>query len=535
MSELAALPAGWISDGGIPKVPVAWDPRTGRLIYSLQPKQYEALLATPLLRWDRTGVYQGARWIGYGGSAGGGKSHLARVVAFLVAHLWPGSTSIIFRRTEGEVIENHLMQFYKEVPRELWKWNGKERAITWWNGSRTLLGYLKKDEDVFTYQGNAYDCMVFEESTHYSWFQVNWLTANRLRASIAGTVPFALFPSNPGNKGHFWFKRLFIDREYEADFDEHAENFHFLQARLSDNYELNRRDPEYVRKLNTLEEPWRSWLRDGDWHAGAGGALPMLRKDKHLVTPFAPPKYWFSFGAFDWGFSHPFVFGYYSVNEDGRIYKVDTIRGRNLSPREIGERIRDTADARGLDLGRLRYVVGGPDAFGDKAKSLGVVAPTIAEQVKQSAKVNMIEGNPARILGLNNLRDQLRWELPDPQDATGARKIEGEPNLVFMDTPGNAFTWKCLTSRVLDEDNPEDVQKTNADSFGRGGDDEYDETKLAVNSRPRRAVATFCDKQVDAWAPDTLAHEADQQRRSKPGRKKGPAPRGVVLPEGGLA
>ncbi|HEX5520404.1 MAG TPA: hypothetical protein VFX29_01865, partial [Longimicrobiaceae bacterium] len=135
------LPPGWANVDGIPMAPVAWDQR-GKVLYQLQPKQYEALRLTPLLRAPGE---SGPSWIGYGGAAGGGKSHLARVVAFLTASLWPGSTSIIFRRTEGEVIENHLMQFYKEVPRELWSWNGKLRAITWWNGSRTLLGYLKRD------------------------------------------------------------------------------------------------------------------------------------------------------------------------------------------------------------------------------------------------------------------------------------------------------------------------------------------------------------------------------------------------------
>ena len=148
---LSALPPGWINDNGIPKVPVAWG-NDGKMIYALQPKQYEALLLTPLLRSiDAPGPTR----IGYGGSAGGGKSLFARVAAFLTAMLWPGSCGIIFRRTEGEVIQNHLMEFYKEIPRDLWSWNGKLRQITWWNGSRTLLGYLKKDEDVFTYQGNA--------------------------------------------------------------------------------------------------------------------------------------------------------------------------------------------------------------------------------------------------------------------------------------------------------------------------------------------------------------------------------------------
>ena len=181
-----------------------------RVVYALQPKQLRALAKTPLSGGK-------AVHVGYGGAAGGGKSHLARAVAALVAWLWPGSTGIIFRRTHPEVLENHIVSFRAEVPEEvdgqrIYTWRATESAAMWANGSRTLFGYLGADDDVYRYQGAQYDLMVFEEATHYTWFQVSWLVGNRLRASVPGSVPFALYPSNPGNRGHAWYKRLFIDR-----------------------------------------------------------------------------------------------------------------------------------------------------------------------------------------------------------------------------------------------------------------------------------------------------------------------------------
>lgn len=503
--------------------PVVWDTRTGKVIYALQPKQWELLKLTPLMRPHGE---PGPTRIGFGGSAGSSKSHCARAIATVAAHQWPGSTSIIFRKTEKEVKENHLTKFNAEVPREIFEVSNLD--ITWpSNGSRTLLGHLRHEDDVYKYQGNDYDLMIFEEATHYSWSQVSWLIGNRLRASVDGTTPFALFPTNPGGQGHFWFKRIFIDRRYNEEQDERPEDHAFLPAKLADNYVLRHRDPNYEKKLNTLAEPYRSWLRDGDFEAGAGMALPSLRRKKHLVQVFEPPRHWTLFGAFDWGFAHPFSFGWYVANEDGRVFKGDTITGRHLSDREIADRIVQSLRSRGIDPARLSYIVAGHDAWDEvKARASGI--PTTAETFVDFG-LHMIKANTSRIAGLKQLRKMLDWEKVTygPQGTL----IDDDPFLRFMDTPGNRTCYEVLESRVPDPDNIEDVLKTNADDFGQGGDDPYDETRYACASRPAPARSLIKDQSVNAWSQATLQHEYEQGRRvrSEPVKQGG----GVVHPEFG--
>lgn len=488
----------------VKRVPVASLEIDGvdRVLYALQPKQLECFELTPLSREEDEPYPEN---IGYGGAAGGGKSYFARACAVAAAINWPGSRIIIFRRTEGEVKENHVKDFRTEVPDEIdgvkiYSWNGDDLIATFWNGSFIRFGYLKEDNDVFTYQGSNYDLIIFEESTHYSWFQISWLLNNRLRASKPYCRPFALFPSNPGSKGHFWYKRLFIDRNYYTDEDENPEDYAFVQARLADNEILTERDPKYAKRLNRLPEPWRSWLRDGDFAAGAGAMLSELNRDVHLVKPFRVPAHWLLFGSFDWGYAHPWVFGLYAVNEDGRVFKLLTLTGVRDKPQQIADKINAQ-----VPVPRLAYICAGWDAWHEK-KSMSDDTPTIAESLEQHG-ISLVRANIARISGLQNLKRYLEFRGIEPDGS------DGKPQLVFFNNPGNFACIQQLESMTPDPDNLEDVLKINADDFGRGGDDMYDETRYAMASRPQSGDEVFGSQHVDAWAQETLEWERENKLR----------------------
>lgn len=501
----------------------------GQMIYGLQPKQAEAYRLTPL--WQGS---KGVRYLGYGGAAGGAKSHFARAIALAVACQWKGSTSIIFRQTEREVMENHYQKFRTELPDyardkhgrkvRFYNWNGKDLAFTfpYLGGSRILLGHLRRDDDVFKYQGNEYDVIIFEEATHYSQFMVSWLTGNRLRATVPTAKPFAVFPSNPGNIGHQWYTRLFIKRDFREG--EKPEQHAFVQSKLADNAVLRARDPDYELKLNRLPEPYRSWQRDGDFEAGAGAALPQLRRERHLVKPFVVPDYWERFGAFDWGFAHPWSFGEYAVSEDGDVYCLQTIRGRRQLPWEIAQRIIELCpqakDFRTIAAGRDVFEV--RKARGEQ-KSKDDNAPTLNEHFIDAGLKNMVPANTARVFGLENLRIYLAWDNTGP--LVDGMPTPGDPALRFFDNPGNRQTIEQLEAMVPDPDNLEDVLKVDADEFGQGGDDDYDQVRYAMSSRPRKAPSVERDKPIKAFAPEILQLEMDRGRRPQDTREKLPSRR----------
>lgn len=479
-----------------------------RVVYALQPKQLRALAKTPLSGGK-------AVHVGYGGAAGGGKSHLARAVAALVAWLWPGSTGIIFRRTHPEVLENHIVSFRAEVPEEvdgqrIYTWRATESAAMWANGSRTLFGYLGADDDVYRYQGAQYDLMVFEEATHYTWFQVSWLVGNRLRASVPGSVPFALYPSNPGNRGHAWYKRLFIDRNFRSDLNETASDYAFVQAKLADNAVLTDRDPSYLRKLDSLPEPLRSQLRDGDWAAGSGLALPDLRRTHpdsgeplHLVPAFDVPHWWFRWNAFDWGFNHPWLWGHFAADTDGNAYLVDSVMGRHLKDWEIIERIRQAPT---VDLYASKFSVAGHDCWADY-RARTEHPETTADRFR-TAGIPLRQANVSRVTGLANMREYIDW------------RRTGEPRFRIMDTPTNRRVFDCLESMVVDPDNPEDALKLDADDFGDGGDDAYDMTRYGLAARPAKGDSEP-EPELPAQHYDRGYHDVVERYQKLTSGKKG--------------
>lgn len=501
---------GWYREenGVLLRPVVAWGDQP---IYSLQRKQLEVWKLTPLVKSSKKKV-QPTR-IGYGGAAGGGKSHLSRAVVAGVAMSWPGSVSLLLRRTRPELWRNHITKFLLELPKGLFEYRGRESEIHWENGSRTVLGYIRGEHDLNRYQGDEYDCMVFEESTHYEWKVVNWLISNRLRGSgAAGSEPFALFPSNPGGVGHAWFKRWFIDRKFRPDYEELPEDYAFVQAFLRHNEILQARDPGYIRRLRSQPEPFRSWYLEGDWGKGAGTALPQLDRRVHVVDPFTPPDHWPWFGGFDWGFAHWWVFGIYTVSEDGRIFKVDTIRGRRQADREIIQTILETTRARGYPMDRLSYVAAGPDIFARRGRDVGYDAETLAERMINEG-LPVIPANNERIHGLRQLREYLTWD--GRTEELEGLKLEDDPYLFFMRTEGNGWTLEILENMVTDPNRPEDVLKVDTDEFGEGGDDPYDETRYAVASRPSLAPQMAQKEAVRAWDRSVLQHEAETRRRVK--------------------
>lgn len=484
----------------------------GTLVYALQPKQLEAYQLTPLYAGE-----DGKRHIGYGGAAGSAKSHTARAITTAAAIAWPGSTSIIFRRTEAEVLENHYQKFRTELPLTVldrrgapvtfYSWNGQDKAFTFptYRNSRILLGFLRHPDDIFKYHGNEYDAIVFEEATHYPWASVSWLVNNRLRATVDGSRPFVVYPSNPGNVGHFWYNRLFVRRDFRDGED--PNEYAFVQAKLSDNQVLMERDPGYRARLDKLQEPYRSWYRDGLWTAGVGSGLSMLNRRIHLIPRFEVPAHWTRFGAFDWGFNHPFAFGEYAVSEDGDLFKLQSITGRFLQPHDIADRI--TAH---VEVARLKYVTAGHDTFAE-LKARGENTPTIAEKLGKYG-IRCTPANVSRILGLNNLRDYLAWQN------IGRGGTEGDPGLRFFDNPGNVACLDQLEAMVSDPDDPEDVLKVDADEHGEGGDDFYDETRYACASRPRRARNLHQEEPVKAFSKEALAHDVERLYKRKDLRPK---------------
>jgi hypothetical protein len=335
--------------------PVLWRPHEGPQRRFLASPAYEAL---------------------YGGAAGGGKSDALLYGALRqVGH--PSYRALLLRRTYPELRElmDRSLLTFRQLGAE---WNEAGKRWTFPSGATVEFGYAETYKDVLRYQG--------QEFTYIGWDELGlcaeermWLfLLTRNRASAPGLILQARGSANPGGPGHAWLKKRFVlpcGIDGARAYTDPATGLSraYVPARLADNPTLLKNDPAYMRRLMAQPERTRRQLLDGDWDAGDGLALEELTRAQHLVAPFEVPDRWYQWGAFDWGYRHPFSFGHFAADEDGNVYLVNAVHGRGLLPAQIAERVRDT-----IATDQLRTVVAGHDCWADH-KARGERVPTIAE------------------------------------------------------------------------------------------------------------------------------------------------------------
>lgn len=238
-----------------------------------------------------------SRHIAYGGARGGGKSWSMRRKFILLALNYPALRILLLRRTLPELRENHVLPMIAELY-GVATYKDSEKAFVFPNGSRIKLGYCDNEADVYQYQGQEYDVIGMEEATHFTETMRDFfITCNR--STRTDFKPRMYYTSNPGNVGHAWFKRLFVDREYRGK--EKAEDYVFIPAQVYDNTILMENNPEYVEALENLPEEMRKAHLYGDWNVFAGQYFTEFRRDIHVIEPFEIPQHWNRYMVLDYG------------------------------------------------------------------------------------------------------------------------------------------------------------------------------------------------------------------------------------------
>lgn len=389
------------------------------------------------------------------------------------------------------------------------RWNEQAKRWTFPAGSTYQMGYCESYADVMQYQGQQYAWIGYDELGQCSEERIWTYLMSRNRAPYRGLKTYMRASANPGGPGHHWLKRRFIQACHTDGTPVELGGLTraFVQAFMTDNKIGMALDPAYELRLDALPETERLWLKYGDWNAGAGMGLADLNRDVHLIRKadqFEIPAHWQMFGAFDWGYNHPFAFGLFAGDEDGNIILVDSISGRRHQPDQIAHRIIEGIP--GFDMRKLSHIAAGHDCWAD-VKARGELVPTIAEQFYELG-LTLYKANISRIAGVQNLRRYLTWKSPVGE--------KFKPRFRIFETPANMKVFDCLESRVSDPDKIEDILKTDANEQGEGGDDFYDMVRYGLASRPLSATPVqevkVEDRFKDQWGP--LEEEATQGRHS---------------------
>src|SRR5262249_29686590 len=122
-------------------------------------------------------------------------------------------SGLILRRTHAELAKpgalmDRAIRWW--VPLGV-HWDGANKAFTFPNGARVVMGYHAGPRDDAQYQGTEFHFVGFDELTHWPDDRAYEWLRTRMRKSADDPVPLRqLSTSNPGGPGHGWVKRRFV-------------------------------------------------------------------------------------------------------------------------------------------------------------------------------------------------------------------------------------------------------------------------------------------------------------------------------------
>ncbi len=299
----------------------------------------------------------------YGGAAGGGKSEAIVIEALRQVEI-PHYKGLILRKTFPqleEIIDKSLKYYPLAFPKA--KYNASSHTWKFPSGAKIIFGSMQHKKDKHNYQGQAYDFIAFDELTHFTFEEYEYLKS-RNRANGPGTRCYIRATANPGGIGHGWVKERFITaaKPMTTIWEEvivpnpNGEPIKKYQSRIFvpssvfDNQILLENDPSYLIKLASLTEAERKALLYGDWDSYSGQFFSEWKNDPehyadkrwtHVIEPFEIPDGWKIYRSFDWGYHRPFSCGWWAVDYDGVCYRILEYYGCTNTPNTGVEMIPD--------------------------------------------------------------------------------------------------------------------------------------------------------------------------------------------------
>ena len=381
---------------------------------------------------------------------------------------------------------------------------GNPPVFRWPSGCIFRTGHLK-DKDAYTkYIGHEYHRMVIEELNQIAFEDDYMKLLSSARSTVEGLTPQVFCTTNPGGPGHGWIKNRWQIPDRPEKMvrvcDKDSQRYRiFIPARMDDNPTLMEADPNYIKYIESFKHKnpnlYKAW-RFGRWDVFAGMAFAQLSRDVHIIKPFKLPENTAWFGAYDWGYKHPFAFVLFAVTPDERVYITNYVKAAGKSQIEQAELISKVIGKKQINIHS------GLDLWSKRG------GPTLFEQIRNELPgCTFVKAKVDRLQGANEVRKYISWEDTESR----------EPKLKFFDTATEVFD--CLSNMQYDSDkkgkNAEDVMKIDADSSGEGGDDLYDAVRYGLMSR-----AFPNPKQVETLDRDSGQHiinlikEGEMKRRA---------------------
>ena len=426
----------------------------------------------------------------FGGAAGGGKTKALVMDAFLRCLKHPGTTAAVFRRSYQELEDTDIKEAQASYPEELATYNAGRHEFKLKNGSKILFRHCENEADRFKYSGIEIQFLYFDELTSFEQVIYDFVKT-RLRAKKSlGVVPIVRSASNPGNIGHGWVKKMFVDAGPYMSIQEqeiYSETLHkskiirtqYIPSLAMENPFIT---DDYIFELEQKPEALRRALLNGDWDSFEGQVFKEIvidpkhfgdRRWTHVIEPFDIPRDWPRYFSFDWGFSDPFSCQWWAMDYSGRAYlyrewygcvsgKADT--GIEITPQQIADGILEREQ---YEIANNIYVsrVADPSIF-EKSRGDSIADKMAPGYLGRSKGVLFTKGDNTRLAGKMEVHERLRFDN------------EGRPMMYIFNT---CKDWiRTVPNLPYDEKKTEDVDSDAEDHC-------YDATRYFLMDHPLTA------------------------------------------------
>jgi hypothetical protein len=422
----------------------------------------------------------------YGGAAGGGKSevllNLPIVRGFYQAPRFKG---ILFRRTYPELEKSLILRsqsdgIYKAAGGE---YNQQLKRWKWPSGAVLDFGYAQHEKDVRQYDTTEYNYIGWDELTSFTEFQYLYVSKSRCRTSDTNLPAIVRGATNPGNIGHGWVRKRFIEpAPYGTIIRDKAsgQKRMFIQSLATDNKYLMQADPDYVRRLEMLPESEKRAKLYGDWWTFSGQVFDDWRLQpfedepenaRHVIPAFEIPEWWPKILAIDWGFAAMTWAGWVAAAPTKRAYMY---REYACTKTKVSTWATDVGRLSDKDK-NLVDVALDPSAWQNTGVDL-----TVAQQFTTYSHLTPRKADNDRIGGKTLMQEYLRWKPKPP------RKI---PETGYdQDLADHILRWKGIDAyhNYLDQFIPEKPEDNlpKLQVFGEGQIEEYGVCPEFINVIP---------------------------------------------------
>ena len=399
-----------------------------KCLYVPLPRQVEFLEST-------------AKWVLFGGAAGGSKSHALRWKAWIFALRVPEARVLILRRTFKDLERTHMRDAEREAPLFGATFLPSQKLVRLPNQSLVEFGHCEDKAAATNYLSAEYDLILFDELVTFERDMV-LLIGSRARTSKPGILPRVLAGTNPGGPQSAWVRAFFIDHTADpAEFPFYKpDDWVYIPSKLEDNPYLNE---DYEQSLLSLPPELRKAYRDGDWDIFPGQFFPEWRKARHVTdTHLDYPRDYARTLCMDYGYIKPGYVGRMVHLPEGGAYIEDEYVPVRVPPFEQGAEVAARLKAAGIR--RVLYLVYDNQMHTPNDDTGEPIIETFLRGLRSGGvSVGARPADKDRINGWARLRAWLR------DDPTGTPWLKVSPHCRYL--------ARTLPSMISADHNPEDL------------------------------------------------------------------------------